>query len=170
MANYRPISNLNFIGKILEKIVLEQLNDNLSTEPTFNCYQSTHKTHHSTETALTKITSDICTAMDKKKITALMLLDFSATFDTISHNILIDHLRCYFNISSTTLGWFASYLADRHQSVHVGEASSIVAAITHGEPQNSICSPVIFTMYTAPLSDLIESHDLQGHYYADNSQ
>ena len=82
MAKYRPISNLNFIGKILEKIVFEQLNDHLSNESTFYCHQSAYKTHHSTETALTKLTSDICTAMDKKNI-------------TISIN--------YFNISSTAL-------------------------------------------------------------------
>ena len=112
MANYRSISSLNFIEKILAKIVREQLYDHLSTEPTFSHHQNTYKTHRSFETALKKITSDISTAMDKKKITALTLLDFSAMFDTISHDILTDCFRHYFNISSA-LNWFTSYLSDQ---------------------------------------------------------
>jgi hypothetical protein len=100
-ANYRPISNLVFLGKVLERIVHYQLRLHLDNEPALNPLQSSYRHYHSTETALTKITNDILLDMDHKRVTLLALLDFSAAFDTIDHNILIDRLAINFNINST---------------------------------------------------------------------
>jgi hypothetical protein len=169
-ANYRPISNLAFLGKILERIVLNQLQQHLDAVPSLNPFQSAYHRHHSTETALTKITNDILFEMDNKRVTLLALLDFSAAFDTIEHQILIERLTLNFNIKLTPLKWFRSYLTNRQQAVYVGETKSSSATMSKGVPQGSVLGPVLYNMYTAPLHHIIARHNLLAHYYADDTQ
>ena len=78
MNNYRPVSNLSFLYKVLEKIVVNQLNSHIISSNTANQYQSAYRKLHSTETALLKIHTDILASMDAGKVTALTLLDLSA--------------------------------------------------------------------------------------------
>ena len=82
MKNYRPVSNLSFLSKVLEKVVVNQLHTHINSSNTSNPYQSAYKKFYSTETALLKIHSDILVSMDADKVTALTLLDLSAAFDT----------------------------------------------------------------------------------------
>ena len=88
--NYRPISNLSFLSKILEKIVAKRLNAHIEEHLLSNHVQSAYKRFHSTETALLKIHNDIICNMDNSKVTALTLLDLSAAFDTIDHATLLN--------------------------------------------------------------------------------
>ena len=88
--NYRPISNLSFLSKILEKIVAKRLNAHIEEQLLSNHVQSAYKRFHSTETALLKIHNDIICNMDNGKVTALTLLDLSAAFDTIDHSTLLE--------------------------------------------------------------------------------
>ena len=88
MKKYRPISNLSFLSKILEKVLASRLNSFINSSYTSNDYQSAYKEFHSTETALLKIHDDILSLMDDGRVTALTLLDLSAAFDTIDHTIL----------------------------------------------------------------------------------
>ncbi len=108
LSNYRPISNLPFIGKIIEKVVFNQLNNYLNSNGYLDNFQSGFRAHHSTETAL-KIINDIHFNSDSGKISVLVLLDLSAAFDTVDHNILLERLENWVGLSGMALKWLRSY-------------------------------------------------------------
>jgi len=170
LNSYRPISNLSFISKILEKVVAKRLRSHISTNDLSNVFQSAYKQFHSTETALLKVHNDINLNIDKGKVTALTLLDLSAAFDTIDHSILIKRLALWYGISGRALNWFSSYLTDRHQAIKIGNCFSAVSPTSCGVPQGSVLGPLLFTLYTTPLSFVIQSHNLEHHLYADDTQ
>lgn len=132
--------------------------------------QSAYRSHHSTETALVRVCNDILCAVDERKAVILILLDLSAAFDTIDHEILIDRLRHRLGISGTSLEWFRSYLADRTQSIHIQGETSGEAYLHFGVPQGSVMGPLLFILYTAPLGDIARRHGLELHLYADDTQ
>ena len=110
LKNYRPVSNLSFISKLIEKVVAKQLNKFISCEGLVNVNQSANKSSHSTETILLKIQNDIALSVDSGKAVALTLLDLSAAFDTIDHSILYYCLHDWFGLDGTVLLWIKSYL------------------------------------------------------------
>ena len=101
LKNYRPVSGLNFVSKLIERTVSKQLKDYLSSNNLGNIYQSAYKAGHSTETTLLKIKSDIHLNLAQGLPTALVLLDLSAAFDTIDHLKLFDCLSSWFGFSNT---------------------------------------------------------------------
>lgn len=127
LKHYRSVSNLEFIGKILEKVVSTRLESHLSTHSLHGQHQSTYRQFHSTETALLKVQNDILTSLDGNNVTVLVMLDLSAAFDTIDHETLINRLRIHYGIADEPLHWISSYLSDRVQTVCVdGEFSDPV--------------------------------------------
>ena len=155
---------------MLERVVLEQLQRHLDSELALNPLQSAYRRHHSTETALNKITSDILSEINCQRVTVLALLNFSAAFDTIEHQTLIDRLMLNYNISSVALNWFHSYLCNRQLAVCVEQSTATPVAMIRGIPQGSVLGSVLYTLYTAPLHHIISSHHLFAHYYADDTQ
>ncbi len=113
LANYRPISNLLFMSKLLEEVVSAQLCSFLQKIYIYEEFKSGFSPHHSTETALVKMTNDLLLASDKGCILLLVLLDLGAAFYIIDHDILIDRLQNYTGIQGQALRWFRSYLSDR---------------------------------------------------------
>ena len=106
-SNYRPISNLNNISKIIERLVHSKITSHVSSSPNFNPFQSAYRKHHSTETTLLRITDSLRIICATGHAAVLVLLDLSAAFDTLDHNILIDILNSHFSISDLAFFCFA---------------------------------------------------------------
>ena len=124
LSNYRPISNLRFIAEAVEKIAADRLNRHLVNNDLQEPQQSAYKPGQSTETALLKAQNDILCSLDKKNCVIFLLLDMSAAFDTVDHQILLTRLSRRFEIKGKALTWFTSYLENRSQFVRVGSDSS----------------------------------------------
>ena len=169
-GSYRPISILNTISKVIERLVLGRLKQHIQESGSFDVLQSAYRTGHSTETALVSVLDSLFTTIDNKKITVSIGLDISAAFDTISLEILLQRLRRRFGVSGTELDWIESYLSDRHQYVKLGRHRSSTIKCTSGVPQGSVLGPILFTLYTAPVADVITSCGVSYHQYADDTQ
>ena len=161
LKNYRPISNLPFLSKILEKVVLHKLLSHLKKTTTTkqkqnlsNPFQSACRAGHSTETVLLRVVNDILSARDNDSTSVLLLLDRSAVFDTMDHQILLSRRNPVLGIQATAFQWFQSYLSDRYQSTSVNNSSSSPSQLMYGAPQGSVLGPILFVLYTTPLSNI----------------
>ena len=170
LNNFRPISNLNFISKILEKVVASRIQSHLSSNSLFSSFQSAYRIFHSTETTLLKIHNDLILAMDRGEVTSLILLDLSAAFDTVDHSILLTRLKNWFGLDGLSLNWFTSYLSSRSQAVSINDSISAFSTLSCGVPQGSVLGPLLFTLYTTPLGSVISKNFLKYHLYADDTQ
>ena len=120
MKNYRPVSNIPIISKLIEKIVSSRiLQLHLAFNNLHTNFQSAYKKHHSTESALLRVANDILRYIDIKKSVLLILLDLSAAFDTIDHDILLARAHSRFGIDGKALYWLNAYLKDRTQTVSI---------------------------------------------------
>ena len=121
--NYRPVSNLSYISKLVERVMAAQLVPHIESEGMMEAHQSAYHPSHSTETALLKVKTDIIQALDNQEVACLILLDLSAVFDTIDHDILLNRLKSRLAVNGVALGWLMSYLKDRSQVVEIGSPS-----------------------------------------------
>jgi hypothetical protein len=133
-------------------------------------FQSGFRARHSTETAVLKVLSDIFTATDRGSIGLLGLLDMSAAFDTVDHEILLLRLESSFGISGTALAWLRSFLSGRTQQVVFNGGQSLLNTVTTGVPQGSVLGPLLFLLYTADIPLIAGQFGLGVHCYADDGQ
>ena len=136
LKNYRPVSNLTFISKVIEKVISGRL--------------ISHQLISSSA--------------------ILLMLDLSAAFDTIDHDILLSRLCNVYGITGNALDWFRSYLTGRIQRVVIEDSVSVDQELDFGVPQGSVLGPRIYCMYTKPVSDIIQRHGVSYHSYADDTQ
>ena len=170
LKNYRPVSNLSFVSKIIEKAAMLQISQHVSANNLLTKVQSAYRPLHSTETALLRVQNDILRSLDSSNGVILCLLDLSAAFDTIDHKILLSRLQNSLGIEGSALLWFQSYLEDRYQSIHINGVFSKPHLLSYGIPQGSVSGPQDFSYYTTLLADIAESHGISVHLYADDTQ
>ena len=169
-ANFRLISNLNNISKILERLFLSHLLPHINSSSNFNPFQSAYRPHHSNETALTLTLDNVFHAADNGSATLLVSLDQSAAFDSINHNILINRLSSCFGLTGLELDWISSYLHNRRQSVKISDTCSPLSDIISGVPHGSVLGPILFALYTSPISAIADAHNILQQQYADDTQ
>ena len=154
----------------MEKLVLSQVSSYLNSHNLYHTCQSAYRPGHSTETALLKVVNDLFLSRNKGNISVLALLDFSSAFDTFDNTILVHRLHTDFGFTDTVFQWFSSYLTDRTNYVSLSNHCSDFAPVQSGDPQGSVLGPMLFTMYTKPLSAIIDSHSFIHYSFADDLQ
>ncbi|KAF7246415.1 Serine/threonine-protein kinase RIO3 [Varanus komodoensis] len=168
-TTYRPVANIPFLGKVLERVVAGQLQALLDETDYLDPFQSGFRPGYGTESALVALYDDLCREKDRGSASLLVLLDLSAAFDTIDHGILLDRLAGL-GVGGTALQWFCSYLNGRFQKVVLGDYGSAPWQLCHGVPQGSILSPLLFNIYMKPLGEVVRRCGLRNHQYADYTQ
>ena len=168
--NYRPVSNLSFVSKLVERASVNQLTSHMEQNFPLPSHQSAYRSFHSTETALIKVQSDILLNMDSQKLTLLVMLDLSAAFDTIDHTVMIETLDHETGTTGVALDWFASYLKGRTQKVQISGSHSRDYHLRYGVPLGSCLGPLLFTVYAASLFKVLGKHLPEAHGYADDHQ
>ena len=170
VKNYRPISNLTFMSKVVERLVCQQLVAYLEQHDLLPRLQSAYRRFHSTETSILKLACDALLAADLGSVTLLGLLDLSAAFDTVDHHILINRLQLTFGIHGTVLKWVTSFITNRTQTVNFAGQQSTIVTVMCGVPQGSVLGPVLFLLYTADVTVIAQRHGFLAHSYADDTQ
>ena len=170
LKNYRPVANLSFISKIIEKAIATQIHDHLINNDIVDNFQSAYKAGHSCETALLRVYNDIVTTIGKGNGAMLVLLDLSAAFDTIDHDNIFCILEKYVGIRGNALKLIKSYFSNRTQRVQIDDVLSDFANIICGVPQGSVLGPLKLCLYLLPMSAILKYHKIGYHVYADDTQ
>ena len=164
------MSGRSFLSKLVERIVAAQIRSHMDSHDLSNTFQSAYKVGHSTEIALLCIKNEIHLALSKGMPTALVLFDLSTAFDTIDHDTLLSY-PARFGFAGSALKWFRSYFQDRFQSGKIGSSLSNFFKLTFGVPQGSVVDPLLFSLYTTPLGQVIRKYTgIKYHFYADDTQ
>lgn len=166
VSNFRPISVLPVLSKIIERHTHDALYGYLTDNNLIYPRQSGFRKRHSTETALIQIIDELLFNLDKNKISGLVLVDYSKAFDMVDHIILLDKLIAY-GVDGSSLLWFKSYLSDRCQLVSLAGTKSDMATVRHGVPQGSILGPLLFILFINDLPLHVSSSTID--LYADDT-
>ena len=165
--NYRPVSNLSFTSKLVEKVALKQFTEHCNKYRLLPDHQSAYKKGYSCETSVLKLVNDALWNMENRKITVCAFLDLSAAFDTVDHDLLLYILHNQYAISEDALKWYESYLWPRGFKVCIGREYSRERSLSFSIPQGSSSGANIFVAYCASYSDAI-SPDLTLQGFADD--
>ena len=145
-SNFRPISNLKLISKFVEKPVASELADYLSFNSLHESFQSAYKRYHSSETALLRVHNGILRSIDNGGGVIIVLLDLSAAFDTVNHELLLSRLSPCYGLYGSVLNWFTANLTNRTQFVNINGTTSTIRHLGVGVPQGSVLGPLLYTL------------------------
>ena len=160
---------MKFVSKIVEKVVANRLAEYISLNNLCEQFQSTYRKNHGTETTLLRVHNDILRELDKKHGVFLVLLDLSAAFDTIDHDILFTRLESN-GVKGLVLGWLKSHLYNRSQAVNINGTLSSKSLLHFDVLQGSVLGRILFNIYSSPIANIAWNHGLFVHTYADDTQ
>ena len=163
VENYRPVSILCILSKILERAVYKQLEEYLIKNDLLYSHQSGFRRGHSTDTCLINLMDTLHSSISEGDYVGMVLLDLQKAFDTVNHAILCNKLKL---MGIGCVEWFVSYLSNRRQTVTVNKTNSSSGIVTCGVPQGSILGPLLFLCY---INDMHLSVQCKLFLYADDS-
>ena len=164
--NFRPISLLPCVSKIVEKCVFKQLNEYFEKNKLLYNSQYGYRQGHSTESACMELIDKLHQQLDNSKRPLCIFIDLSKAFDTLNHTILLSKLR-YYGLDESAISWFKSYLSDRKQYVQIDDIKSSIKDIETGVPQGSTLGPLLFIIYMNDIS--VSSTLLKSILFADDT-
>ena len=163
-SNYRPVTNLPFLSKFLEKVAMQEVMEHLESHHLLPEHQLAYRQNHSCETALIRITNDILWNMEQHKVTGAISLDLSAVFDTVDHDILLQVLDKRFYVQDVCQKWMDSYLRPCTSQVIIQGKLSRPVHQNQSVPQGSCLGPLLFSAYANTLSKCVPPDtDIHGH-------
>ena len=170
LKNYRPVCNILYLSKLIEREVLVQCNEHMELNNEHTPNQSGYKAKHSCETLLMRVTNDIFMNFDNSYCVIMLLLDLSAAFDTVDHAVLLDILWYELGFRGNVYMWFVEFLRDRRQAVNIDGHNSSFKENIYGVPQGSVIGPFLFNIYVRSLIKQMEKAGFTIHGYADDHQ
>ena len=165
-TNYRPVSNLRFISKIVEQVTLIQFAEHCNKSRLLPTYLFVYRKNHSYETSLVNLVDDILWGMEEQLATAVVILDLSTAFNTVDHDLLQDILEKKFGIIDNTKEWYQNYIRSGKSWVIIGEDKFKPKQLYYSVPQGSIQGAFLFISYASTLKEIIKDLTISG--YADD--
>ena len=167
--NYRPVNNLVFFSKLIERVVSRRLNSHLDANGLQNDKNFAYKKHHNTETMMVGLIDEVLEGFENNKCTVIVFLDLSAAFDTIDHEKLLSIMSEELGITGTALQWFRSYLIGRTHQVRINGEYSESLEVLFGAPQGSVLGPEMFSIYVRNQPKVFEKCHFNSSAFADDS-
>lgn len=165
-GNYRPVSVLPIISKVMERIMHQQLYDFLSQLHILNESQSGFRKSHSTQSCLHRLSEKVLNGIHKSEVVGMVAVDLKKAFDTVDHEILKKKLEHY-GVRGSNLALFESFLNNRKQFARVNNVDSEKETIITGVPQGSILGPLLFILYVNDLPGCVRKCEV--NMYADDT-
>ena len=167
--NYRPVNDLVYFSKLIERVVVARLDDHMTTHNLHECSQFAYKQNHNTELMMLGITDEILRGFDKGLATIVLFFDLSAAFDTIDTSKLLQILRDEIGIDGTALKWFESFLTGRTQKVKINGEYSTSLEVPCGAPQGSVLGPKVFNINVRSQPTVFRKSMFTTSSFADDS-
>ena len=169
LNSYRPVHNLVFLSKLMEKVVIKQFNDHIARNNLDLKFQHGYKKYHSTETLILRVVDDVLIGFEKGTATVMVMIDLSAAFDTVDIDKLLYILKREIGVRGKALSWFANYLKNRKQTVMTNDTVSDPLFVLFGVPQGSVLGPTLFNIYIRSLSRMLNNCKYVTGGYADDN-